>query len=102
MRIRRVIDGLEFLLELNEVRVEALECVQLAHAVQLLIHLSPLEVIQPIGRVWLGLTFATGSCQEEAPFERIHLIVTEHDLGAQEEGEQKFVPLEQRPANVAI
>lgn len=88
MRIGRIINGLELLLELDEVRIDTFEDFQLTHSIELLIHLAPLEIIEPVGRIRLDFTLATGSGQEESPFLRIDLAVTEHDLCAQEEREE--------------
>mmetsp|Transcript_11724 Transcript_11724/g.17934 ORF Transcript_11724/g.17934 Transcript_11724/m.17934 type:complete len:320 (+) Transcript_11724:685-1644(+) len=102
MRGRRVEDLLELLVELNEVVVDTLEVLQLAHAVELLVDLTPLEVIEPVGWVGLGVNGTTGSSQEEAPLTHVDLVISEEDLSAEQEREQKLVGLEQGSADVLV
>jgi hypothetical protein len=67
--------------ELNEVVVNAFENFQLTHGVQLLINLTPFNVIEPVCWVWLRFNCSTWSSKEESPFIHVYFIVSEQNLG---------------------
>lgn len=76
---------LELLVELDEVAVNSLESFKLAHHIQLLVNLTPLDVVQPVGRIWFRFNRSTRSREEEPPLLLIDLVVTEQYLGTEQE-----------------
>lgn len=87
---------------LEEVLVEALERLKLAHGKELLPHCTPLELTEPRRRIGHNIDLTSWTGKEESPFISIHLFITEQNFDAQHEREHEFVHLEQRPANVLI
>lgn len=86
MRFLGVEDLLELLVEVDKVLQDTCEEWNLSvHDVQLLVHLSPFKIIEPVSRVsnWLNLT--GGTSEEESPLLWVNLVVTEENLHAKQE-----------------
>jgi hypothetical protein len=76
---------LKLLIELNKVGIDAFESSQVVHSEELLIHFSPSEVIQPVSGVGHDFNGSTGSSQEIPPFKRVYFIISEQNLGSEQE-----------------
>jgi len=74
----------------------------LVHDVQLLVCLSPFQVIKPVSGVWNDVNLSTWTSKEESPFSHVDLVVSEQNLGTEKEGEKKLVTLEERSTDVVV
>ena len=95
-------DLLELLVELNEIGVDSLEVLDGGHVVELLVNLSPLDVVEPVGRVGLVLNLSAGASKEESPFLHVDLVVSEEDFRTQQEREQELMGFEQGSTDVLV
>lgn len=102
MSIWSIINLFELFVELNEVAFDSLEDFKLVNGVQLLIELRPLNVIEPVGWIWLDINLTTWTSQKESPFYQVNLVVSEENLHTEHEGEQELVSLEQRSTDVLV
>lgn len=92
----------EFLVEFNEVGINANEGWELRHDIKLLIQLVPFKVIKPICRVGSNINGSTRTSKEESPFIHVNFIVTEQDFSCQKEREEQLILLEERSADVLV
>ena len=84
MRLSRIKYLLKLLVVLDEVCVYSLKSGELSHYIQLLVGLTPLEIVQPLCWVVYHVDRTTWTRQKETPLILVYLIITKENLSSKQ------------------
>jgi hypothetical protein len=75
-------------MELSKVGFNSPEGFVLLKTEELLVELTPLQIVHPVGGIWLLVNVSGRPCQEVSPFVHVDLFSFNQNLHTEKEGEK--------------